>query len=197
MGREIRKVLPNYVHPVWTKDDAPHPRAIGEGRSLYDCHITTAMDAWLTQFDRVRRGEYTDFEREYLEKDPAPLATWIKEFDRPPDPKYHRPWKDEEGTWFQCWENVSEGCPVSPPFATEDELIAYLAENGDFWDQTRAKEGRLNPPSRTKPGWGLEAARAFVKAGSAPSMMAVVGAEGTRVVEAKDIPLELERTAKS
>lgn len=194
MGREIRKVPPNYSHPVWTKEEVgAYDKRLGQDRSFHDKHISTALADWLDEFDRVRRGDFTDFEREYAEKDPSFLATWMKEFDTPPDPEYYRPWKDEEATWFQVWQTVSEGSPVSPPFASEDELVAYLAENGDFWDQQRKKEYRLD---RQFVGWGMETARAFVKAGSAPSLMAVVSAEGARIVESKDIPLEFERTAK-
>jgi hypothetical protein len=62
---------------------------------------------------------------------------------------------------------VTEGTPVSPPFATSDELVDYLARNGDFWDQLRAKEGRLQGLA----AWDRKSAEKFVKAGWAPSMM--------------------------
>ena len=45
-------------------------------------------------------------------------------------------WYDEErydppsGDGWQLWETVSEGSPISPVFATADELIAYLVEDG-------------------------------------------------------------------
>lgn len=58
----------------------------------------------------------------------------------PPEREYYRSWKDEDATWFQVWETVSEGTPVTPPFATKEELIDYLVANGDFWDQKRRQE---------------------------------------------------------
>jgi nuclear transport factor 2 (NTF2) superfamily protein len=90
----------------------------------------------------------------------------------PPDCRYCRPWKDEEATWFQVWETVSEGTPVTPPFATKEELIQYLADNGDFWDQRRAAEGthRCHPT-----GWGYENAKKFVEEEWAPSAIMVAG----------------------
>jgi hypothetical protein len=73
---------------------------------------------------------------------------------------------------------VSEGTPVSPPFATKEELADYLAERGDFWDQKRC----LTPEWVTLwggtpgiSGWGKEAAYRFVNAGWAPSMIATGG----------------------
>ena len=186
MGREIRNVPPNYVHPVWTAQDAPNRGWVGNERSFHDEHITTALADWLDEFDRFRRGDLTDFEREYYSGEAA-LAFWMED-NRPPDPEYCRPWRDEEASWFQVWETVSEGSPVSPPFATEDELVEYLAVHGDFWDQKRAKEGRLGvSPGVSNPGWGIDAARAFVKAGSAPSLAIM----GGRIIESKDIALEM------
>jgi len=95
----------------------------------------------------------------------------------PDDPEYYSPFTAEEATWFQLFETVSEGTPVSPPFATEEELAEYLAKNGDFWDQHRGECG-----------WGIERATAFVKTGWAPSMAFI----GGKVLEAKDIPLTLD-----
>jgi hypothetical protein len=47
----------------------------------------------------------------------------------------------EDATWYQLWETVSEGTPVTPPFATKEELVQYLVEHGDFHDQYRRQEG--------------------------------------------------------
>jgi hypothetical protein len=63
-------------------------------------------------------------------------------------------------TWFQVYETVSEGTPVTPPFATKEELVDYLVANGDFWDQHRGDGG-----------WSRENAEAFVGAGFAMSLV--------------------------
>jgi hypothetical protein len=65
-----------------------------------------------------------------------------------------------KGDGWQVWETVSEGSPVTPVFATADELIEYLCTKGDAWCQ----KGRGAPPSR-------EAAIAFVTGGYAPSFV--------------------------
>lgn len=54
-----------------------------------------------------------------------------------------------EGTGWQLWETVSEGSPISPVFATADELIEWMANNG----------------------YSREGARRFVEAGYAPSLV--------------------------
>jgi hypothetical protein len=67
----------------------------------------------------------------------------------------YKPLHDDEmptGDWFQVYETLSEGTPVSPPFAVQEDLIKYLVANGDFWNQQRG-EG----------GWSEIAARNFVK----------------------------------
>lgn len=75
------------------------------------------------------------------------------------------------GDWWQVWETVSEGSPVTPAFKTDTALVDYLVANGDAWDQKRGKGG-----------WPRPAATRFVKAGWAPSMVAV----GNKVYTARD-----------
>lgn len=79
------------------------------------------------------------------------------------------------GDGWQVWETVSEGSPVTPVFATAEELMAYLVEGGDAWDR---KHG--------EPGWKQENAEAFVRAGWAPSL---VLAEG-RLIEPRSMKEE-------
>lgn len=154
MGREIRRVPPNWVHPKMDH----YGREVDQ--PMFDKEFDAAFADWLSEFDAMRRGEMTDIDRECY---PRGLADWLQD-NHAPDPAYYRPWKDGEGTWFQVWETVSEGTPVTPPFATPAELVNYLAKYGDFWDQ---KRGDL-PPTR-------EQAEAFVNSGWAPSMVFVPG----------------------
>lgn len=91
--------------------------------------------------------------------------------------KFER-WKPKEppiGDGWQLWETVSEGAPITPVLASADDLIQYLSLNGTALDNGI--------------GWGMESARAFVGAGYAPSMAII----GGRVVESKNIPLELSK----
>lgn len=74
------------------------------------------------------------------------------------------------GDWWQLWETVSEGSPVSPAFATAEELAHYLAHNGDAWYQKRMAEGRedTNSDYDTWLAW-------LTGAGWAPSGMLIDG----------------------
>jgi hypothetical protein len=79
-------------------------------------------------------------------------------------------WPEGSATWYQVYQTVSEGSPVTPPFATKEELIEYLVKFGDEWDQSRTAEGR-----QASAGWPRKAAEQFVKSEWAPSMMVVNG----------------------
>ncbi len=153
MGREIRRVPPNWQHPK--KEDY---------QPLFNSEFAPAMDEWYAEWKKWESGE----------RDPdapanMPYHQWA---GGPPNPEYYQHGiKAEDCTWFQVYETVSEGTPVSPPFATAEELAQYLAEHGDFWDQQRIAKGHQSGPA----GWGIEAARKFVGAGWAPSMLITDG----------------------
>lgn len=149
MGREIRMVPANWQHPE-SEDDYGRMRK-----------------------QPMHMGNFADAKKEWIEG----LLKWETEnkstleeceywdyYGNPPEAQYYQPWKSEDATWFQLWETVSEGTPVSPPFATKEELSNYLSVHGDEWDQKRGHGG-----------WGVERAEAFVKAGWAPSMVMIGG----------------------
>ena len=72
-----------------------------------------------------------DFERSY--------ADWLAD----PDDWDDEPNRDNYmpgGDWFQLFETVSEGTPLSPPFATREELAAWLTNNVDYWGKRRTPE---------------------------------------------------------
>lgn len=165
MGREIVMVPPNWDHPMM--EDKPDRK-----QPMYDQSFEDRFAEWLKDFDRVRSGALKDYERECY---PRGLADWLNDEGRPVDPAYYRPWKDDEATWFQLWETVSEGTPVTPPFATKQELADYLAANGDEWDQSRSLDphaARLFGITPGKPGWGKQRADKFVFGdGWAPSLV--------------------------
>ena len=170
MGREIRKVPPHWEPPL-RKPETDRYRH-GGFQPMFDEMFDGVFADWLVNFDRFREGKLTEFERECY---PNGLQDWLQDEGIPPNPEYYRPYHDDEATWLQVYETVSEGTPVSPAFATPDELIKYLAENGDYWDQKRCKEpdwGRLWGGTPGVSGWGIKAATAFVSAGWAPSFVA-------------------------
>lgn len=115
MGREIRRVVPNWEHP---KREFIGPRE-DDYQPMYD-------RCWEDAFE-----EFLDYYKKHGTKDT------LDYFGSPPDPQYHRPKWTEDGSWYQVYETVTEGTPVSPPFETKEELVKYLSENGDFWAQRR------------------------------------------------------------
>lgn len=190
MGREIRRVPPNWSHPTrmrfgWGMGEGWHAKL--SYVALYDQTHAEALAEWEADKAKWEAGERPEYA--------SVKTTFAEYYGERPDPKHYRPFTNEEATWFQLWETVSEGTPVSPPFATLDELAAYLAEWGDFWDQSRAV--RAMPASEVerllvetdhkhqfKAGWGKEAADAFCKSGWAPSMVVRDGVASTNAGEA-------------
>jgi len=134
VGREIRMVPPNWEHPK--KDDKYQP--------MYDKDFDKALKNWVEEYELWKQGKHPDQEG---------YPYW-EYAGGPPDPEYYQHNITQDKTWVQVYETVSEGTPVTPPFATKEELIDYLVGNGTFWDSR---------------GWRRENAEKFVESGWAPS----------------------------
>lgn len=94
-------------------------------------------------------------------------------------------WQSTEpptGEGWQLWETVSEGSPVSPVFATAEELAQWL---------TTAEGGRAAGPSRRP--LTISQARAFVAAGWAPTLVGDAGGvhDGVEYVGTQGVLREL------
>ena len=172
MGREIRRVPPNWQHPKREVPNYRMQRMEEDYQPMRDVDVEEAWEGWLERFAEWKAGKWSKMAAEYPESNYSPTYRSFCEWDgEPPDPKYYRPAWTEEPTWYQMYETVSEGTPVSPPFATPEELVDYLVANGDFWDQKRGHGG-----------WKRENAEAFVKTGFAVSMATV----GGKIYEPRD-----------
>jgi hypothetical protein len=112
---------------------------------LHDMDVETAFRNWMDEWSKWVGLEFIRVRLEHpdLKYDAArPYHCFCNWHGEPPDPKYYRPpWTEAEATWFQMYATVSEGTPVSPPFATKEELVEYLVANGDYWDQKRGHGG--------------------------------------------------------
>lgn len=158
MGREIRKVPPNWNHPKqegWSD---------GRLQPMYKQTFAQASAEWKAEYAKWEAGERPDYFE--AEKYPMDFEYW-EWSNKPPDREYYRPWSDEEATWIQMWETVSEGTPVTPPFATPKELVNYLVAYGTWWDSWP---------------WKREIAEKFVSDGWAPSFVIA----GGKIYEPKD-----------
>lgn len=170
MGREVRRVPPNWEHP---RDDKGHYEV------MYETSYKDAVAEWINNHQLWLEGKHPDQLDEKPEDDYKPskhkyYAQW--DGDCPEVKYYNTYYTKEEATWYQMYETVSEGTPVSPPFATKEELAQYLAENGDFWYQSDIERGLET--FRTKPT--LEQARNLVDAGWAMSFMGVETQSGDK-----------------
>lgn len=178
MGREIRRVPPNYQHP--TDEYGRHIPQLDET-------FEEAAAEWKRRFAAWEAGER---ESHFNSEDDCEFWEWEGD---PPQRETRRTYKTEDATWFQMYETVSEGTPVTPPFATLAELETYLADNGTFWDQKDYKEGI----SRRAPAWGRERAAAFCRSGHEVSMTIMRTPEGaTEIVEPRDSAYYREQNRK-
>lgn len=158
MGREIRRVPPNWQHPTKMYSSGPGYAPMLDETFEQAC---ADWDEGARKWDAGEdsgRAQYGKLDGDKF----MPYSEWHGE--RPDDPSYYRTYKKEDATWYQLWETVSEGTPVSPPFATLEDLAQYLATNGDDWDQRRGHSG-----------WGIHRARAFCADGWAPSFAVING----------------------
>ena len=160
MGREVRRVPANWEHPRNER---------GQYKSLYDEDFETAARAWLDDAIAWDNGTHEDLVKEPELKQKYPFFwQWAVS---PPDADYYRPrWTEEEATHYQVYETVSEGTPVSPVFATLDEMVHWLIGQG----------------------YSEHAAREFAKSGWAPTMMSV-GRVLADNIHAFDLPGRADR----
>lgn len=178
MGREIRRVPANWEHPQkYFPNYILGVQEIGY-IPMYDNDADTAFSEWLKEYDKwIAAGHDEAIDKygsgEYPKN--QPYISFCKWNGPPPDPERYRPkWEDGHATWYQVYETVSEGTPVTPPFETKEDLIDYLVSNGDFWDQKRRKEGRSSLPCGP---WTRKQAEQFVYGmGWAPSIVVNNGA---------------------
>jgi hypothetical protein len=185
MGREIRRVPPDWDHPRQRCPHSPWNGGCSEAKAnggrcfqpLHDDDFETVARRWLDEAVAWDNG--TDPDCAKHKADHPFYWQWAGD---PPDPKYYRPkWTPEQATHVQMYETVSEGTPVTPHFATKAELVDYLVEHGDYWDEHRAADGR-----RAASGWDREVATRFVEREWAPSLMMMTSATGVLIHTPRD-----------
>lgn len=148
MGREIRKVPADWQHPRWTEDDALRPNLVGKYRPLFDHDYDSVAREWVESFRKWSVGTHENQDSDYA---------YYWEYEDPPskDSYRERTWTEADATHFMVYETVSEGTPVTPAFATAEELIEHLATVGTDWDHGQP--------------WDRKSATKFVHSGWAPS----------------------------
>lgn len=165
MGREIRRVPKNWKHPEIETPDYRAGTMTKRFQGMHDRPYREAITEWFSGWQKWERKEFDGF---FADEDGRMLDYWQYN-GNPPQHEYYRPdWRQEEMVWWQVYETVSEGTPVTPAFATREELVDYLVAHGDFWDQKRRKEGCKD--MRCTP-WPRAEAEALLQTGSAMSLV--------------------------
>ncbi len=111
--------------------------------------------------------------------------------------KHESWWEDERqgppaGDWWQLWETVSEGSPITPAFATPEELIDWMCLPDKRVRSYSAYPIEEYPDLPWAQGWRRHVAEPFVKKeGQAVSMMVVngqwmSGAEGQYALQGEE-----------
>ncbi|MCG7507100.1 hypothetical protein [Mesorhizobium retamae] len=113
MGREVRMVPADWQHPRYTKDNAPFDRAVGRYIPMFD-------------------GGYKEAAEEFMEKANAEGLEAALDYygSAPKEDEYMPDWPEDQRTHFMMYEDTSEGTPISPAFATPEELAKWLADTG-------------------------------------------------------------------
>lgn len=187
MGREIRKVPANWNHPKkpdgdykclhqydfdesykeWKKELKEWyegHRLWQEGKyKNYDDRVISKQDVLIEWANDISdyRAKYSfteNYKREEEELYRSGNPTYTDVAGEPPlapNPDEYMP----KGEWYQLFETISEGSPITPPFATKEELVEWLSKNPDFWGTQ----------------WNPEAAKDVVESGHAMSMIMANG----------------------
>lgn len=113
MGREVRKVPANWQHPK---------KENGDYQPMNNYSYEETFNEWLEE-----RNEFKEQNNGWKDKDGNAFEDL---YGKAPVSRYYMPdWNEEEKTHFMMYENISEGTPISPAFATEEELARWLADN--------------------------------------------------------------------
>lgn len=164
MGRKLRMVPANWSHPRDERGryvpmlDASHADAVEEwrnttlpewveGRRLWTEHRKVKLyDGTLEDIDDMLAKERAKAPAYRPVPDNPTYQWWAGEKPQEPVAADYMPdWPSEQRTHFMMYEDTSEGTPISPAFATAEELARWLADTGAsaFGDQTASYDAWL------------------------------------------------------
>ncbi len=155
MGREVRRVPADWVHPCREDSNKLQP--------LYDEPFAVAAKRWKDDFLAWEAGYNSCTGCPRGEEDAEEY--WEYSGD-PPDRAYYRPdWPEETRTHYQMYETTSEGTPISPVIETPEELAQWLVDHNAsaFASQTASYEAWLRV---AKGGYACSAVMSNGKIGS-------------------------------
>lgn len=127
MGREVRRVPANWQHPKNDKGGYI-PLYRGDGG-----RFAKADKEWNEGYRQWQKGLREDWAKpgEYIPLTPDERGMRFSDWHggRPSPDDYMPDWPESERTHLMMYEDTSEGTPISPAFATPEELAQWLADN--------------------------------------------------------------------
>lgn len=139
MGREVRRVPPNWQHPK--KEDSDYVPLHGGSFSERILRWEEENEKWNEGLRDDWNGGWKPIEEEDKH---MTFAEWGG--DRPEESDYMPDWPESERTHYQMYESTTNGTPISPVFATKEDLARWLADNNAsaFADMTATYEQWLS-----------------------------------------------------
>ena len=118
MGKEIRRVPPNWEHPQDPK---------GHFIPLFDRLYEDDLELWQQNNQLWATGQHPD-QLQYPEA--TATCTYSDWAGKEPDPTRYRPPFQVKPSSYQIYETITEGTPVSPVFETTQQLADHLISTG-------------------------------------------------------------------
>ena len=148
MGREVRRVPADWQHPM---------NGNGQHAPLFDGY-NAAVREWDEGAAKWAQGLGSDYNGGWEPLSESARGMTYAEWSggRPKQSDYMPDWPESERTHFMMYESTTEGTPISPAFATPEELARWLADTNAsaFADQGASYEGWLRV---CKGGYALSA----------------------------------------
>lgn len=141
MGREVRRVPADWQHPKQGVPDWLTGMMVERYVPLHGGDWAEAAREWDAEREKWERGEFPDYASE--ESRAMPYDEWNGR--RPFSGDYMPNWPAAQCTHLMMYETTSEGTPISPAFATPEELARWLVDNqaSAFGNSTGTYEGWL------------------------------------------------------
>ncbi len=142
MGREVRKVPADWQHPKQQLPDFRTGCMVERYKALYSGDgYQSRVDEWDEECAKWKGGWRPD----YADADSKEMTYEQYAGQRPHRDDYMPVWTPEQATHYMMYEDTSEGTPISPAFATPEELARWLADTGasSFGSSTASYEGWL------------------------------------------------------
>lgn len=127
MGREVRRVPADWQHPKKQQFDHRGQWVERYKPLLPGEDYKRRVDEWDEDCAKWKAGWRPDHC-----DDPESRAMTYEQWagQRPHKDDYMPDWPAEQRTHLMMYEDTSEGTPISPAFATPEELARWLVDNG-------------------------------------------------------------------